>query len=227
MVYKLSPSSLGVMEECRRCFWLEQNDKWKRPSGPFPTLPRGVDIMLKAYFDIYRDKGEMPPELRIGELEGVRLYGKNEKEKMLLNEWRNNWKGVKYQDSEGNILRGALDNVMVKGEKLIVLDYKTRGFPLKPDTHFYYKNQMDIYNFLLGRNGFNVEDYTYLLFYISDKIDEQGRFLFKTDLIKMKAYPENAEKRFSEAIALLKGPCPRRKSEDKNGCKWCEAVESN
>jgi ATP-dependent exoDNAse (exonuclease V) beta subunit len=51
-----------------------------------------------------------------------------------LKVWRSNFKGISFEDKEGNILRGAVDNILVKGKKLIVLDYKTRGFPLKEYT---------------------------------------------------------------------------------------------
>ena len=51
---------------------------------------------------------------------------------------------------EGNILFGAVDNILVKGDKLIVLDYKTKGFPIKDEKEAadYYQNQLNLYNFL-------------------------------------------------------------------------------
>jgi xanthosine utilization system XapX-like protein len=54
-----------------------------------------------------------------------------------------------------------------KNDRLIVLDYKTRGFPLKEDTAAHYQDQLDIYNFLLRKNGYRTEDYGYLLFYLA------------------------------------------------------------
>ena len=33
MTFKLSPSSLNLMNECERCFWLDKHNVWKRPSG--------------------------------------------------------------------------------------------------------------------------------------------------------------------------------------------------
>ena len=63
MTFKLSPSSLNLMKECPRCFWLHQHKVWKRPAGIFPSLPSGMDRVLKHHFDKFRDKGELPPEL--------------------------------------------------------------------------------------------------------------------------------------------------------------------
>src|SRR3989344_6200237 len=75
--------------------------------------------------------------------------------KKQLDTWRSNFKGIQYKDKpSGILLRGAIDNMIRKGEKLVVLDYKTRGYPLKEDTHEHYQNQMDIYNFLLRKNGY-------------------------------------------------------------------------
>ena len=87
-------------------------------------------------------------------------------------------------------MHGAIDNLLIKGKKLIVLDYKTRGFPVKEDTHEHYINQMDIYNFLLRKNGYETEDYTYLLFYYSNRVTETGEVIFDTKLIKIKTNPK-------------------------------------
>ncbi|MCX6750872.1 MAG: PD-(D/E)XK nuclease family protein, partial [Candidatus Pacearchaeota archaeon] len=150
MPYKLSPSSLSLMHECPRCFWLDKHDVWKRPASIFPSLPSGMDGILKTHFDKFRDRGLLPPELRESECKNeCKLFDDSEKLKI----WRNNLKGISWTDKNGNILHGAVDNLLQKGEKLIVLDYKTRGYPVKEDTAEHYQNQLDIYNFLLRKNG--------------------------------------------------------------------------
>jgi len=224
MVYKLSASSLGLMKDCPRCFWLEKNNKWKRPEGIFPSLPSGIDRILKKHFDYFRDKGILPPELRNSkECAGMKLFGENEAQKKLLEAWRDNKRGISFKDKDGNILMGAIDNVLVKGNKLVVLDYKTRGYVLKEDTHEHYRDQLDVYNFLLKENGFETENYGFLLFYVPEKILETGEFVFKTQLVKMDANPGNAKKLFDDAIKLLKGKCPSRHSGEV--CEWCHLVE--
>src|SRR3989344_1679278 len=156
MAYKLSPSSLGLMLECKRCFWLDKHKIWKRPSGIFPSLPSGMDKVLKEHFDRFMEKGELPPKLCKGShCEKMKLF--NDKE--LLKQWRNNLKGIQYMDKEGNILAGAIDHLLINNKKLIVLDFKTRGFPLKEETADSYKNQLNIYNFLLRKNGYATEDF--------------------------------------------------------------------
>ncbi len=64
MAFKLSPSSLSLMNECQRCFWLTQHKIWKRPSGPFPQLPNGMDRVLKQHFDKFMKLGKLPPEIK-------------------------------------------------------------------------------------------------------------------------------------------------------------------
>jgi len=224
MAYKLSPSSLGLMKDCPRCFWLEKNDRWKRPEGIFPTLPSGMDRVLKKHFDNFRDIGKLPPELvKLLECKGMELFGRDEGEKEILEKWRNYRKGMQIKDEEGNILIGALDNLLIKDNKLVVLDYKTRGYALKDDTHHHYQNQLDAYNYLLRELGFQTENYGFLIFYIPEKVLETGEVVFETKLVKMDTHPDNAEKIFNEAINLLKGPCPKRHKED--ACEWCYLVE--
>ncbi|MEK6841844.1 MAG: hypothetical protein AABX91_01695, partial [Nanoarchaeota archaeon] len=135
MPFKLSPSSLNLMKECPRCFWLDKHNVWKRPSGIFPSLPSGMDKILKVHFNKFRDKGELPPELCNNEdCLNLKLFDDKEK----LKTWQNNLRGISWEDKEGNILHGAVDNILVHGKKLIVLDYKTRGYDLKEDTHEHY-----------------------------------------------------------------------------------------
>jgi len=214
MPYKFSPSSLSLLKDCPRCFWLRFNKKINRPAGIFPSLPSGMDKILKIHFDSFMEKGELPPELN--ELNGkVKLFD----DKELLKVWRSNFKGIQWTDKKGNLFRGAVDNILVKGKKLIVLDYKTRGYPLKEDTHEHYQNQMDIYNFLLRKNGYQTEDYTYLLFYHPNKLHKNGDVDFHADLIKIKVNIANAEKIFKKAVNVLENDMPEP-SEDCGFCKW-------
>ncbi len=211
--FKLSPSSLGLMKECPRCFWLTQHKVWKRPSGVFPSLPSGMDAILKTHFNKFMEKGILPPELcNNNHCENMKLFNNHE----LLAIWRSNFKGIVYEDKQGNILRGAVDNILMKGKKLIVLDYKTRGYELKEDTHQYYQDQLDIYNFLLRKSGYETEDYAFLLFYVPKEVMPTGEVIFDTTLKKMKINIKNAEDIFKKAIKLLNSDCPEK------SCEWCD-----
>ncbi|MAG91706.1 hypothetical protein CMO83_03455 [Candidatus Woesearchaeota archaeon] len=214
--YTLSPSSLSLLKDCPRCFWLKFNKGIKRPDGPFPSLPSGMDKILKIHFDSFMEKGKLPPELK--ELDGnVKLFD----DKELLEVWRNNLKGIQWKDKDDNLFRGAVDNILKKGNKLIVLDYKTRGFPLKEDTADHYQDQLDIYNLLLRKNSYETEDYAYLLFYHPNKVHENGDVDFHAELVKMKVNVKNAEKIFKKAIKTLKGKIP------KGDCEFCRYKENS
>ncbi len=216
--YKLSPSALNLMQECPRCFWLAQHKVWKRPAGVFPSLPSGMDRILKIHFDRFRDKGLLPPELcNNGNCKNMKLFA--DKEKMKV--WQSNFKGVSWKDKNENELHGAVDNILVKGKKLIVLDYKTRGYPTKEDTAEHYRLQQNIYNFLLRKNGYQTEDYFFLLFYVPREVMATGEVIFDTELKKMKVDIKMAEKVWKKALKLLDGECPKKNDE----CAWCNRID--
>ena len=155
----------------------------------------------------------MPPELcNEDDCSDMKLFADKEKLKI----WQNNRKGISWKDKKGNILKGAVDNLLVKGNKLIVLDYKTRGYDLKDDTAEHYRLQLDIYNFLFRKNNYQTEDYGFLLFYVPSEVTETGEVIFDTSLIKMKVSIENAENTWKKALELLNSECPQK------GCEWCE-----
>lgn len=215
MVFKLSPSTLKLMQECPRCFWLSEHGIWQRSSGAFPSLPSGMDSILKKHFDRFMERGKLPPELcEKDECKNLKLFDNKE----LLKEWRNSRKGLWFEDKNGNIIHGGIDNMLVNkaNNKLIVLDYKTRGFPCKDDTHEHYQEQLDIYAWLLQKLGYKVENFAYLLFYYPKEVLETGEVVFDTTLKKMKICPEDAEELFNNAIKMLNEDCP------KQACAWCE-----
>mgnify|MGYP001603839858 CR=1 FL=1 len=63
-MYKFSPSTLNLLKDCPKCFWLQFKKDIKRPVSIFPSLPSGIDKTLKEYFDLFLQKNELPPELK-------------------------------------------------------------------------------------------------------------------------------------------------------------------
>lgn len=222
--YKLSPHTLNLYAGCQRCFWEDQHGV-KRPSGPFPSLPSGMDKIIKQRFDEYRKRGEMPEELCT--LEGVELLPEEELRSLVgmtlwnhekLKEWQNQRKGLKWATEKGHILWGAVDDVLqTTAESLVALDYKTRGFPLKqaPD---YYTLQLECYTLLMQKNDFQTTDYAFLLFYYPDQFTEKGEVKFHHQLLKVGVDPEHAEETFTGAVSLLQGRKPRLNKD----CQFCE-----
>ena len=215
MPFKLSPTSLSLMKGCPRCFWLEKHGVWKRPTSIFPSLPNGMDRILKIHFNNFREKNVLPPELcGNSNCTDMKLFDN----KNLLRIWQDNRKGILWRDKNGNELHGAIDNLLVRDKKLIVLDYKTRGYAVKSDTHEHYQLQLDVYNFLLRKNRYETEDFAFLLFYVPKEVLPTGEVIFDTTLKKMTIDVKNAEKTWNEALFLLEKDCPSKK------CQWCEGV---
>src|SRR4030042_5533199 len=121
---KLSPSSLNLYLECPCCFWLDKKMGIRRPQ-PYPyALNAAVDLLLKEEFDSYRKKGE-PHPLLVAHNIPAKLFSNQE----LLNQWRNNFSGIRYFDEElGATMFGAVDDILEFPDgKLAVLDYKSTG----------------------------------------------------------------------------------------------------
>ncbi len=215
MTFSFSPSTLSLLKECPRCFWLHFHGI-KRPTTIFPSLPSGMDKVLKEHFDTFRETKELPPELKALE-DGTKLFQDAQK----LKEWRNAFKGISWKDEEGNVFHGGVDELLERKGKLIVLDFKTRGYPVKDDTAGHYRDQLDIYNLLFRKNGLPTEDFAYLLFFHPLKVLNNGDVNFHSELIKMNVSVKNAEKIFKKAVEVLK--CAMPKSDPDCGfCNWAK-----
>ncbi len=212
MGYKLSPSRMNLYFECPRCFWLRVNEKVKRPSGPFPSLPGGVDEKIKSHFDRYRSRGELPPELEEvnGDLELVEDQEFLEKARS----WRTE---PRWDDPEtGAVLRGGVDDLLkTEAGGIVVLDYKTRGYPPKGENGapHYYERQVNLYNLILRENGYSTEGYGLILYYYPRKIQENGDLLFHNEVRKTDVNVNKARKLVKDAVETLEGRAPEHSQE--------------
>jgi len=210
----LSPSKLTLFEECPLCFWLHMVKGIRRPEGPSSTLPRGMDNLIKEYFDRYRRIGEMPPEIK-GKVQGRLL-----EDQELLNEWRKTTRtsSPKFFDKKLNAwLFGGLDECFVDGDYFIPVDYKTRGFDLKKDSFTHYQTQLDCYTFLLESEGYKHLSFGYLIYYIPLEVKENGEVQFKVEVHKIETNPERGYEIFQKAVKCLRGPQPAAHSQ----CQFC------
>ena len=212
---RLSPTTgLSLFRECPRCFWLHYNEKVHRPRGIFPSLPGGMDLVIKSYFDKYR--GKLPPEIE-GKVDGVLLP-----DVVLMDKWRNWRTGLEYVDNDINaVLFGALDECLIDGGKYIPLDYKTRGSaPRAGDSERYYQLQLDTYSLLLAKNGYTPKDYAYLVYYYPKEVGRDGVVKFAVEPVMVSTSVERALKTFHDAVKLLRGPMPKHHS----NCEYCSWI---
>lgn len=218
MTIKLSPSTLNLFFECPRCFWLDKIKGIKRPRGIFPSLPGGMDRIIKVHFDGFRAKGSLPVELNKTDFDGVKLFA----DQTRLEKWRNWRTGLEYRDGDGSILSGALDDLLVKDGKYIPFDYKTKGsVTTEEDAVKYYRNQLDCYTLLLEENRLTTAGYGYLLYYSPKSAAENGAVFFELQAIKIQTDKERAREIFRRAVSLLKGPEPACDRE----CEYCSWLE--
>ncbi len=215
MTYKLSPSSLSLFADCPRCFYLDKNQHSGRPRGIFPSLPSGMDKVIKEYFDQCRKEGRRPDELADLPAD-INLY----QDLKQLATWRNNFKGIRWDDTEGNTLFGAIDDLLQRDETLIVLDHKTKGFkPKEPDkTIDYYQQQLEMYALLFEKNGFTVADTGHILLWYPETVRGSGVVQFATKLYDVSLSPSHAQELFETALGVLQGAEPKRSEK----CEYCK-----
>ena len=216
MPIKLSPSTLNLFLECPRCFWMDKVKGVKRPRGIFPSLPGGMDRTIKLHFDGFRAQDSLPPELSITGFDGIKLY----RDQVKLEKWRNWRTGLQYEDSDGSILSGALDDLLVKGDRYIPFDYKTKGSPTtEEDAIKYYQNQLDCYALLLDANGLPTAGFAYLLYYSPKSVGPSGAVQFELQALRIPTDIERSRATFRKAVALLKGQTPSSGNQCEH-CNW-------
>ncbi len=212
--FQVSPSGLSLFKDCPRCFWLEKVRYIKRPRGIFPSLPGGMDRVIKLYFDGFRSKGTLPPELASREeFRGLCLY----KDLAQLERWRD-WKtGLEYFENGGRLF-GALDDLLVAGDVCVPFDYKTKGSPTsEEDATKYYQTQLDCYALMLEANGMKTAGYGFLLYYSPREVGENGRVIFEIQPIRIGTDIERARSYFRRSAAVCEGPAPAASA----NCEYC------
>jgi len=168
--FKLSRTRLDRFIECPRCFYLDRRLGVDRPPGfPF-NLNSAADALLKTEFDIYREQRKPHPHYM--QAHGIDAVPFQHPE---LNDWRNNFKGVQHLHEPTNLLiHGAVDDVwQAANGELIVVDYKatSKNSAVSLDAEWQrgYKRQLEIYQWLLRRNGFTVSDTGYFIYCNGDR----------------------------------------------------------
>ncbi len=211
----LSYSSLSLFVECPRCFWLEKVRGIGRPETIFPSLPGGMDGVIKKYFDRFRSTGELPPELK------GRMKGGLFQDQEVLDGWRDWRRGLRYTDKDaGATLMGALDDCLEHDGCYMPLDYKTRGYPVKEDTPSYYQDQLNIYTLLLQENGYQPNKLGYLVFYHPLEQGDGGRITFHMHPVSRVTDPERARALFRNAVSLLRSSICPPASQACGFCGW-------
>jgi hypothetical protein len=142
--------------------------------APF-LLNTAVDHLLKKEFDKHRKDATPHPIISDN---GLDLIPFNHPK---IDEWRENFVGVQYHHKDSNfIVFGAVDDLWVDSKgKVHVVDYKatSKDEAVKEleDTrwHDQYRRQMEVYQWLLRKNGIDVSDTGYFV-YVNGRKDVDG-----------------------------------------------------
>jgi hypothetical protein len=208
----LSHSGIEGMRRCPRCFWLQYKKGIRQPEGIVSRLANRFDKVIKNYFDIYREIGELPPMVE-GQIEG-----KLEKPFTEIYFYH-------HDDKYG--FYGKLDDCLVtQEEKYTPIDFKTSSSdPREKEILSAYQSQLDAYSFLLEANKKKTAGIGHLIyFYPQDSKELHDGFPMLVFVQTLKTNPENAKRDLLEAIEFLEKDIPAP-SKDCPFCGWYDKVK--
>ncbi|MEI6378224.1 MAG: PD-(D/E)XK nuclease family protein [Candidatus Falkowbacteria bacterium] len=226
--FKLSRSRIDLFMNCPRCFYIDRRLGVDRPPGfPF-NLNSAVDKLLKKEFDVHRAGKTVHPLVKAYGLDLVPLQNKQ------MDEWRENFKGVQYLHPATNFLvTGAVDDLWVDEDGLVyVVDYKATSkdeqVSLDAGWQIGYKRQMEIYQWLLRHNGYQVSDTGYFV-YCNGRTDRaafDGQLEFEVTLIPYTGDDGWVESALKSAHKCLTDERIPKANPDCDYCQYIAAVQA-
>lgn len=225
---KLSRTAIEQFIRCPRCFYLERGLGLKAPSMVPLTLAVATDALLKNEFDAVRNTGDSHP---LWEKHGLKVRAYQHPE---IDNWRSNFKGLRFtHPSTGMIIYGAVDDIWINQitEKLHIVDYKStskQGDPSIDNGGWgdAYKRQMEIYQWLFRKSGFNVSELGYFL-YVNGRKDRDfydkaldGIMHFDTTLIPYEGNCDWVDSKVVEAFECLKADNIPNRADDCDNCRY-------
>ena len=183
--YEVSRTKIDNFIRCPACFWMDRVKGIKFPDIPPFLLNTATDTLLKKDFDKYREV-QKPHPFMVHHNLGHLVPFKHED----FHKWTQSRSlGLRtYFEDAHLIIGGGLDDVWhdPKKDELFVVDYKSTAGKASPDKsgllpidlNDHYKSsvkrQMIIYQWILRKNGFNVNDTGYLLYVNGDQHFQDG-----------------------------------------------------
>lgn len=222
--FKVSRSKIELYMQCQRCFWLDVRLKITRPSSPPFNINKAIDELFKKEFDAYRKKAEPHPIMLDNQIKAIPYTHKD------LDTWRHNFTGVTALHEPTNLhIFGAVDDIWVNDAgELIVVDYKAtskdKEVTLDADWQVTYKRQMEVYQWLLRQNGFDVSDTGYFV-YTNARIDLDAfgdRLEFRTKVIPYTGDAKWVDKTLQDMKTCMDGDMPPVGQSIMGGpCEFC------
>jgi hypothetical protein len=205
---KISRTGVEKYLSCKRCFVLNYKYKVYPPSLPF-TLNNAVDNLCKNEFDYYRKLKKPHPIFLDNKINAIPFAHKE------IDNWRSNFKGIRFiNEKDGYNFGGAVDDVWIRPDgQLIIADVKATSkneFNWDETWKKYefpkgYRRQLEMYQWLFRRNGFDVADEAYLVYFngLKNKPKFNQTLEFELHLIKLECDDSWVEEKVKEASSLL------------------------
>lgn len=223
---KISRSALEQFIRCPRCFYLQRKLGLKGISLVPLTLAVATDALLKNEFDAIRLSGDKHP---LWERERINVLAFQHED---IDTWRNNFKGIKVVHPAGAEVFGAVDDIWqnIDTGELHIVDYKSTSKQGDPSIDSGwgdgYKRQMEIYQWLFRKAGYNVSSIGYFLyvngikeggFYVNST---EGVMRFKTTLIAYEGNDAWVDGAIHLAVACLMSEQLPESSSDCDTCGY-------
>lgn len=224
--WRLSRSKLDLFIECPKCFYIDNKLGVKRPPGyPF-NINSTIDHLLKKEFDLHRKAGTPHPLMEKYGIEAVPFQHK------MMDQWRDNFKGVEaVHEPTGLVVFGAVDDIWVdKSGKLYVVDYKATSkdeeVNLDAEWQDGYKRQMEVYQWLLRENGFDVSNTGYFVYANArrDKDTFEANLEFRVKIISYEGDDSWIDGALKDAHECLKHHEVPKAHPDCDYCKYKDAT---
>lgn len=211
----LSPTGLNDAADVPHLFWLEKRYKLAWPRGKYPSLPTGVDGVLKEHYNGLRAGKTQPPETMGSSVTGilhpdvatVKKFRGTKLTRVVVTEEVD---GVLY----GITFQGMMDEVILEPNgELSVYDAKTNASgPKDGKTEEYYGRQGNGYAFIFAKAGHRVSGKAHFAYYHPESVAQAfpgGVDLrFKTTVVTIPVSAAAAEADIKATIRLLAGPMP-------------------
>lgn len=198
----VSQTTLNLLRDCQRCFWLYLKVGLKHPRGPWPSVHTKLDRDTNNYFNRYARQGLVPPLLQ-GRLEGTPVFPD-------LPAW--------YDAVSGLYLAGRLDAcVRLESGLYAPVDHKTGG-SLPKEIHPAYQLQLDAYHLLLERNGYSAAGVGFLIYYVPDGCQMDAGLSVEVGVERVDTDEGRALARMAKAREVLD---LRKPPEPSIACEFC------
>ena len=223
--YKLSRTRIENFCRCKKCFYLEEKLGISRPASfPF-NLNNAVDELLKEEFDSFRGTNKNHPYIEENGLDAKPFDHPN------IEDWRTRNKGIGFLDEETNLyFYGLVDDVWIntKTDQLILVDYKATSkkgeVTLDAPWQISYKRQIEIYQWLFRKNGFDVQNIGYFVYCngIKENVLFNNELKFKVKIIPHKGDDSWLDKIVKEIYQVLN---TEEIPEPSPNCEYCRYVK--